>query len=101
MVSKSRVMLLLRQLGEVTALAIAHCDLPVLAFHVLVMRLLFNYSSTVDAPDDLLKTVVARVNIVLAAILDGQTLLQICNAGRLEELFLLPDNSQLCRTFLI
>ena len=100
MVRESWIVLLLGQLGEVTALSIAHCYLPIFTLHVLVMRLLFKHRPAIDAPENILETVIAWVNTVRAAILDGQSLLQTCNAGRLEELFLLPDDTQLGRTLL-
>ena len=100
MVRESWIVLLLGQLGEVTALSVAHCYLPVLTLHVLVMRLLFKHSPAIDAPENFLVTVIACVDAIRAAILDGQTLLQSCNAGWLEELFLLPDNTELGCTLL-
>ena len=93
MVREPWIVLLLGQLGEVTALSIAHRYLPVLTLHVLVMRLHFKHRPAIDAPEDILETVIARVDAVRAAILDGQALLQSCNAGWLEELFLLPDDT--------
>ena len=100
MVRVSRIMLLLGHLGEVTSLSVAHCYLPVLALHVLVMRLLFKDCPTIDAPENFLEAVIAWVDAIRAAILDRQTLLQTCNAGWLEELFLCSDFSQLGRTLL-
>ena len=50
MMDESWVVLLLRHLGEVTSLTIAHRYLPVLALVILVMRLNLEHGPTVDPP---------------------------------------------------
>ena len=87
---------LLWDLCEVAALAEAHRYLPVLAFHIAVMRFHLKLNLAVHiSSKHILKTVIARIYVVLASILDGQTLLERCNAGGLKEFFLPPNYAQL------
>lgn len=97
-IDKSGVMSLLRHLCEITTLAKAHRNLTVVALHVLMKWFRLLLSLTIYSFEHFLITIINRVYVVTASVLDGQDLLEICNAGRLSKLFLITDLAKVCCT---
>ena len=84
-------MRLLRHLRKITALANAHRNLSIRAFHVLMHRFSQLLRLAVHSLQHFFEAVVDRVDIVLTTVLHWQTLTENCNAGRLPELLLVAN----------
>ena len=87
-VDETGVVLDLRSLGEITALAETHRDLPVDALHVLVHGLGFFERLTVHLLEDVSEAIIDGVNVVGATILHRQRFLQFSDTRRLSKLLL-------------
>ena len=93
-VHETGIVLDLGSLGEVTALAETHRDLPIDAFHVLVHSLGFLKRLTVHFLEDVSEAIIDGVNVVSATILYRQRFLQFSDTRRLSKLLLRSDHAK-------
>ena len=95
------IVALLRYFSEVTTLSIPHSNLPVLAFHVLVVGLYLKHRLAIHPSQHILEAIIARVNVIWASILDWLLRSHSGNAWGFAELLVLPNNSHLSRALII
>ena len=70
-IDKSRIMGRLRHLSEITSLAEAHRNLPIVTLHVCVERLCLLLCLSVHSLEHFFEAIVDRVDVIGAAILNG------------------------------
>ena len=99
-IDKSRIMFRLWHLSEITSLAEAHRNLPIVSLHVSMERLCLLLGLAVDSLEYFFEAIVDGIYVIGVSILDRQGFLESCNAGRLSKFLLVTNFAKMSRASL-